>query len=279
MIPILMYHQVAEIPAQLDPLSLAVPPAQFEQQMAFLSNHGYRCFSLPVAVRYLRQGGRVPPKTFVLTFDDGYQNVYSNACPILDRFAFTATIFLVAGRMGLASDWDGQDGILAAPLLSWSEARELVGRGYEMGSHTFTHPRLNNMDDKSAFMEISDSKLLLEDRLDQHVDFFSYPYSSSSTRIERLVEAAGYVAACGGPVSPWSLFRLCRIQCSVGDSRLSFALKACGWYSRFVIARESTPANGLRRCVRALRNQTRTHNFARTETRDDGHAEQPGRCL
>jgi hypothetical protein len=56
MIPILMYHQVAEIPSKLDPLGLAVPPAQFEQQMSYLARNAYHCLSLPEAVGYLQKG-------------------------------------------------------------------------------------------------------------------------------------------------------------------------------------------------------------------------------
>ena len=253
MIPILMYHQVAEIPRKLDPLGLAVPPDQFEQHMSYLKRNAYECLTLPEAVRHLREGGRAPAKSFVLTFDDGYQDVHSRACPILERFGFTATVFLVAGRMGSLSDWAGQEGARSGLLLSWAEARDLARRGFVLGSHTLSHPRLSLLDGQSAFEEIRNSRVLLQDRLDMQVDFFSYPYSDSDARVERLVESAGYTAACAGDSGPWSVFHLWRVPCLRDDTRLSFAFKASGWYNRRIALRESAPGRLLRRSVRNLR--------------------------
>ena len=106
MIPILMYHQVAEIPRNMDPLGLAVPPGQFEEQMRYLERNGYSCLTLPEAVRYFQKDARTPSKTFVITFDDGYQDIFTTVCPILEKFGFAATVFLVAGRVGTqATGW------------------------------------------------------------------------------------------------------------------------------------------------------------------------------
>jgi peptidoglycan/xylan/chitin deacetylase (PgdA/CDA1 family) len=253
MIPILMYHQVAEIPREQDPLGLAMPPVQFEQQMRYLAQNGYRCLSLTQAVRHLQSGRRVPARSFVLTFDDGYQNVYSEALPILERFGFTTTIFLVAGRMGFPSNWWGQEGARSGLLLSWAEARDLGRRGYILGSHTLSHSWLSLLDDQSAFEEIQKSRVLLQDRLDMQVDFFSYPYSDSDARIEGLVESAGYTAACGGNSGPYSTFYLWRAPCLRDDTALSFALKASGWYHRQIALRESAPGRMLRHSVRMFR--------------------------
>jgi len=253
MIPILWYHQVAEIPRKLDPLGLVVPPDQFELQMRYLARNAYLCLTLLEAVRYIRNNGRTPAKSFVLTFDDGYQDIHSVVCPILEKFGFTATIFLVASYMGSPSDWAGQDGARAGMLLSWAEARDLAHRGFILGSHTLTHPRLSMLDDQSAFEEIRNSRVLLQDQLDIQVDFFSYPYSDSDVRIERLVESAGYTAACGGDSKPWSAFNLWRAPCMKDETTQSFALKASGWYHRRIALRESSLGRILRRNVRNLR--------------------------
>jgi peptidoglycan/xylan/chitin deacetylase (PgdA/CDA1 family) len=253
MTPILMYHQVAEVPRKLDPLGLAVPPAQFEQQMSYLARNGYLCLTLPEAVRHLRKGERAPARSFVLTFDDGYQNVHSRACPVLKKFGFTATVFLVAGRMGSPSNWAGQEGVRSGLLLTWAEAQDLARWGIILGSHTLSHPRLSLLDDQSAFEEIWNSRVLLQDRLDMQVDFLSYPYSSSDARIERLVESAGYTAACAGDSGPWSAFHLWRAPCLRDDTILSFALKASGWYHKLITLRESGPGRLLRHGGRNLR--------------------------
>jgi len=253
MIPIFMYHEIADVPRNLDPLGLAIPLTQFEQQMSYLSRNAYHCLSLPEVLRYLQKGDRLPARSFVITFDDGYQDVYTQACPILEKYGFTATIFLVAGGMGTSSNWWGKAGERSALLLTWTEARDLAKRGFILGSHTLNHPRLSTQDDQSAFEEIRNSKILLQDRLEMQVDFLSYPYSDTDNRVERLVESAGYLAACAGNSGPWSIFHLWRVPCLRGDTTQSFALKASGWYNKRTALRESTLGLFLRQNVRAFR--------------------------
>ena len=140
-------------------------------------------------------------------------------------------------------------------LLSWSEARDLAQQGFILGSHTFSHTRLSRLDDYGAFEEIRSSKAMLEDQLAMQVSFFSYPYSNSEARIERLVESAGYTAACAGDSGPWSLFHLWRVPCVRDDTTLSFALKARGWYDKRTALRESVPGQFLRSGVRMFRHR------------------------
>ena len=260
MIPILMYHQVAELPSKLDPVGLAVSPDQFKQQMSYLSRNGYRCLTLTEAVEHFRRGGGAPTRSFVLTFDDGYQDLLSNACPILEKFGFTATVFLVAGQMGSLTNWAEQDGILSRPLLSWAEARVLAQRGFLLGSHTLSHPRLSLLDDQSAMEEIQNSKVLLQEQLDMQIDLFCYPYFDTDERIEGLVESAGYMAACAGNSGPWSIFHLWRVPCLRNDTMRTFTLKVSGWYEKRTALRESAPGLLLRRTVRRLRHRPVIHS-------------------
>jgi peptidoglycan/xylan/chitin deacetylase (PgdA/CDA1 family) len=259
MISILLYHQVAEVPSELDPRGLAIPPDQFEQQMSYLAQNSYQCLTLPEAVQYFQNGKPTPDRSFVLTFDDGYQDFYTVACPILEKFGFTATVFLVAGRMGSLSNWEGQEGPCSGMLMSWAEARDLARRGFILASHTLSHPRLTHLDDQPAFEEIRNSRVLLQDRLDMQVDFFSYPYSASDTRIERMIESAGYTAACAGDSGPWSVLNLWRTQCVRGDTTLSFALKVNGWVNRWIALHESAPGRLLHRNMRMLRRRPAIH--------------------
>lgn len=240
-IPIFMYHQVGPIPEQHDPLGLATPPQQFERQMAYLYQKGYQCLSLGEAVYRLRTGQNQPEKSFVITFDDGYEDLYSTVWPILDKFGFTATIFLVAERVGGESDWEGQNGVSAGPLLSWGQIQELAARGFTFGSHTLTHPRLTSLEEKEAIRQLRHSKLILEDHLEVAVELFSYPYSDRSPHIQELVARSGYRAACGGDRGEWGLFNLWRAQCGRSENLLSFALKAKGWHEHFIRLHEALP--------------------------------------
>ena len=241
MIPILLYHQIADLPRHRDPRNLAVSPELFERQMAYLHRNGYRCMQLSQVVRSIIEGLPQVKKAFALTFDDGYKDVYSTVWPILSDFSFTATIFFVTGCAGRESAWEGQSGSLAAPLLSWSDARDMSRAGLTFGSHTVTHPYLTRLEHAQAARELRESRLMLQDQLDAEGDLFSYPYSAHTPAVRQMVADSGYIAACGGDRGRWGRFNLWRAQCTGKDSWLSFAFKASGQYYRFLQLKRRVP--------------------------------------
>src|SRR5262249_20180626 len=150
---VLMYHSVAEYDD--DPYAITVHPARFAQQMRWLERRGLR----GVAMRDLldRPGsGRVG-----LTFDDGYADFASNVLPVLARHGFTATVFVVAGRMGGQNDWDSEGP--RKPLLTAAQTATLAAAGVEIGSHGLRHVRLSNLDDAELRTEIHESRAVLRD--------------------------------------------------------------------------------------------------------------------
>lgn len=190
-IPILTYHSLNE------PMSvISTAPSVFERQMRWLSERDYRVIPLSVLVRRLRAGEGVPPRTAAITFDDGFLSVYTSAMPVLARFGFPATVFLVTGYCGLRNDWPGQpDAVPRYPLLDWTHIREMDGRGFEFGAHTVTHPRLDRLAPEQVEREIIGSKTQIEDRLGHAVDLFAYPYGRWTPYIRGVVGRA-YVGAC-----------------------------------------------------------------------------------
>jgi peptidoglycan/xylan/chitin deacetylase (PgdA/CDA1 family) len=239
-----MYHQIAEVPDVYDPMGVAMPLSQFEQQMNYLSQANYRCMSLKEAVQKWEKGlqptGSFKPRSFVITFDDGYRDLYTTVWPVLERLGFTATIFLVAGRIGRPSDWDGQNGPRAAQLMSWSEIREMARSGFSFGNHTLTHPQLPCLNDKQAKREILQSKALIEQNLGTTIDLFSYPYTASDDRIRQMVAESGHIVGCGGDRGVWGLYNLWRSECSRYDSMHSFAWKISTWHQRCIWLREQS---------------------------------------
>ncbi len=238
MIPILMYHQIAAVQQDKDPIGIALTPEKFEQQMQYLYKNSYRCLHLSEAGNYWKRGLDLPKKSFVLTFDDGYRDIYTTVWPILDRFGFTATIFLVAEQVGKQSDWQGQSDYLSAPLMSWSEIREMVRYGFAFGNHTLTHLRLPTLNDKQAKREIVHSKNIIEDKMGVEINLFSYPYTAYDIRIQQIVENSGHILACGGDRGQWGLFNIWRTECFGDDSLHKFVLKAKGLYQRKIWLRE-----------------------------------------
>jgi len=261
MIPILLYHQIADIPPDRDPKGLSVPPAEFERQMRYLAGRGYRCLSLRQAVDCFLGIRAAPTKAFVITFDDGFRDLLETAAPILERYDFTATTFFVTGRAGRLSDWDGQSDRLAAPLLRWSQVRQLAVRGITFASHTVSHPRLSKLDPQTLRRELDQSKKTLEDQLGQGVDLISYPYGDFNEQVLATVRECGYRAGCGVDRGRRRIENIWRSQCGAAETHTSFLRKINGWHQRYVWFREqSLIGPPLRRCLHRVRDLGSRHS-------------------
>jgi peptidoglycan/xylan/chitin deacetylase (PgdA/CDA1 family) len=229
-VPVLAYHQVTD--TVLPPLAgrFAVRVAQFEEQMHYLHTQGYRCLSLSDLLRLHAAGAPIAERSFVVTFDDGFHDFYTEAFPILGRCGFTATVFLVTNCIGGASDWDGERGY---PLLTWEQVGDLHRQGITFGSHTCTHPRLVHMTPNAVWREITASKATLEHRLGDAVYWLAYPYGQSTRLIREQAASAGYHAACGVNTGSGGLFNLWRTECLAQDTLSAFAFKLSRRYCCF----------------------------------------------
>lgn len=189
--PILYYHRVSP---DAD-TRVGVTPDRFRAQISGLFRLGFIGITLAEALSY----GDIPTKDgrrpIVITFDDGYEDNYSHAAPILEEFGFRATVYFVAKRLGGRVDWTTDPLWSHYPLMDIRMARELVMRGFEAGSHTLTHPDLATLDDRSAMKEIGESRHCLSDILSCPVTTFCYPYGSFSGHHPSMVREAGYAGA------------------------------------------------------------------------------------
>ena len=192
-LPILTYHRLLKgaPDAVSDPKRIAVSQAQFRSHLKWLKNMGYSCVSLAEHPEQLRNRLAPNPKTFAITFDDGYEEVLSLALPILEEHGFTATVFAVPGQLGGVNAWD--DG--HAKLLSAAQFKELDEAGITIGAHTASHVHLLAVTPAVARREITESKKKLQDMLGRPVTTFAYPYGESTPAVEALVQEAGFEAA------------------------------------------------------------------------------------
>jgi len=178
-IPILMYHSIArDVDDNVHPYYRTVTtPETFEMQMEFLSQSGYEVLTLSKAVGLLQYefncAIRKSPdhlrRQVVITFDDGFQDFYSTAFPILERFGFKATVFLTSGLIGRTF-------LTGRECLRAVEIRELAEKGTEFGSHTINHPQLKGLPMDEIIHELAGSKASIEDIIGSKVSLFSYPY-------------------------------------------------------------------------------------------------------
>ena len=193
-IPILTYHHTEQAPPKGFPMrSLWVTPSSFSTQMRWLSRLGYRGLAMSELMPYLR--GEKKGKVVGITLDDGYQSNVSHALPILKQHGFSATCYVVSGRLGQHNEWDAALGMAKAALMSGEEMRAWLDAGMEVGSHTCSHADLNQLSLAEARHELLQSKSDLENLLQKPVTQFCYPYGHFSPEHEALVSQAGYEAA------------------------------------------------------------------------------------
>ncbi len=192
---VLMYHNIA-IPPSGDGLkSLYVTPGMFRFQMWYLKAGGFRVVPLGKIIDLIN-GKTCPDRLVALTFDDGYLDFYDNAYPVLKRYGYPSTVFLSSDFVGKENVWDCADGLgPRKKLLDWAEIVEMKDNGVVFGSHTKTHPFLTKLSQGEMADEVTGSKKVLEDRLDQSVRFFCYPYGDYNENVVAAVRDAGYLGA------------------------------------------------------------------------------------
>lgn len=229
-LPIFRYHHVCESLPPVSYKNMAISVAHFEQQMSLLYQRGLRCLSLLDVLTNWKQDKPQPERSFVLTFDDGYIDNFENASPILKKFGFTATIFVVVKKVEEGNK----------RYLSWQEIRELAQNQFTFGSHTLTHPRLCSLDNMTIRRELHDSKKIIQDRLGQPVVLLAYPYGESNELIQDIACESGYQAACGVTSGYLTPFNLWRVPINANESELSFYWKSSGGYYRYTWLRETT---------------------------------------
>jgi peptidoglycan/xylan/chitin deacetylase (PgdA/CDA1 family) len=220
--PVLMYHDVGPHRPGSKLNHWRVLPGDFAAQLDLLARRGYR----GVALRDLLDRAEAPERHAVLTFDDGTSGVLERALPLLRARGFSATVFVVSGRLGGVNDWDGETPGTA--LLTAEGVRALATAGIEIGSHGATHRALTGLSDADLAAEIAGSKAALEGVTGAPVVSFCYPYGNFDERVVQAVREAGYRAATviRGGISPdlSDPFRLKRVAVRGTNTLLDFSL-------------------------------------------------------
>ena len=190
-VPILMYHKIAPRPRRVRLKGLYVAPATFKEQLVELKENG---FSACNPVDACHNGQPVP--RIVLTFDDGFRNVFQNALAPLTEGGWHAMQFLVPDCIGKMNEWDLREGEAPEVLMDAVEVRDWLAAGHSIGSHSLTHARLTRLSIRDAREEIIASKKKLEDTFGVPIQHFCYPYGDYNEAVRDLVIEAGYRTAC-----------------------------------------------------------------------------------
>jgi peptidoglycan/xylan/chitin deacetylase (PgdA/CDA1 family) len=192
-VPILMYHRIATAgPPGLKRWRVA--PELFDAHMKALHRAGYQTITLAEWADALDHRRPVQGKRVLLTFDDGYSDFLSAAIPILRRHDFSATLFLVAERIGQTALWDASFGD-CAPLLSWEEIKSLQPIGIEFGAHSCIHQKMTEMASTELAEDTKRTRAILEKGLGVPVPTLAYPYGDQNESVRQVVGEAGTRAA------------------------------------------------------------------------------------
>jgi peptidoglycan/xylan/chitin deacetylase (PgdA/CDA1 family) len=184
------------------PAGLSIEPDAFERQLRQLKKRGYRAATVREAIES-------PPgeRTVAITFDDAYRSVLDLARPILDRLGMTASVYVPTAWPGRDAPmaWPGIDRWLGGPYeheltcMSWDELRGLADGGWEVGSHTRSHPRLPELGDAELDEELAGSRSDCEAGLGRPCDTLAYPYGAVDERVIEAAGRAGYTYAVSLP--------------------------------------------------------------------------------
>ena len=172
---------------------LYVSPERFERQLWTLRRLGLKGVSTSEGMARLRNA--TSRGCVVLTFDDGYADTLTTAAPLLKRYGFTATCYIVSGAIGTYNRWDAEHVGERKLLMSREQLGEWLEAGMEVGSHSLSHPRLHEVPQDVAQHEIDESRAALRNLLGVPIEHFAYPFGAFTTEIVEWVRRAGYSSA------------------------------------------------------------------------------------
>jgi peptidoglycan/xylan/chitin deacetylase (PgdA/CDA1 family) len=235
-IPILMYHKVPEQDLR-SVHKIYVTKENFEKHLRFFRFRRFQTLTFSELVPFW-QGKKswkeFPQHPLLLTFDDGYKDNLTNAQPLLKKYGFRATLFLLADHSITENTWDSNTREPSSAIMTLEEKKQLDPTVFEIGSHGFHHWHLNQISEEDALREMKLSKLQLENDFSRPVVSFAYPFGSTSPRLAELCEKAGYSFAVntdqGGLHMADAPFSLFRVNIFPEDGLWALLKKTSSWY-------------------------------------------------
>jgi peptidoglycan/xylan/chitin deacetylase (PgdA/CDA1 family) len=228
MLAILNYHNVAPVPCGMRMPKLYVSPEQFERQLWCLRRWGMVGVSLSEGVRRLTEGNAAG--CVALTFDDGYADNVLNAAPLLRAYGYSATCFVVSDQIGSYNAWDAERLGGRKPLMTKAQLHTWIDSGFEVGSHSCSHPDLTTLSREAIMNELMESRVALGAITGRSVSTFCYPFGCYNSNVAGCVEQAGYRLAVttqrGRARAIDDPYRLPRVSVNGEKGLLKFLLKA-----------------------------------------------------
>ena len=185
-VPVLTYHKLSRN-GTAD--AMTVREADFEAQMRFLRENGYRVIPLDDLFEFLQFRRQIPARSVVVTFDDGWASVHDIALPILKKYGYPATLFVYTDLI-----------VGSRETLSWEQVGELSRNGFDIQCHSKTHRYLGRKERKETFRdyfeavrkEIVESSRIIRKHTGREVKYLAYPYGDTNHLVVAMTQQEGY---------------------------------------------------------------------------------------
>ncbi|MEI7603503.1 MAG: polysaccharide deacetylase family protein [bacterium] len=210
--PILMYHHIRDYNNSKDPIGtgLSVSPANFERNIKELIASGYTTISFNELIQHVQKGAPLPTKPIIISFDDGYDNNYINAYPIMKKYNQKGSFAIITGYVGNPG------------YMSWDNIKELKNNGNEIISHTVSHADLSTLSEESLKNQLGQSKKDLDTILGQNTETLIYPCGKYNQLVEKIALESGYKLArttkYGTEITKNNLFELSTVRMTNSSS-------------------------------------------------------------
>jgi len=189
---ILCYHAIADLSDDAILADYSIPEPEFVKQLESLVRRGFHFISGEQFYLFLVGKAEVPSQSVLLTFDDCYVSLIEVVAPLLNSYGASAVAFAVTGLASNSNEWDQRIGSCTLPILNQGGLRKLAERGFEIGSHTRTHPSLPRLGPERLREEVEGSAIDIAALGLPTPRFFAYPYGNESPPVRQAVAAAGY---------------------------------------------------------------------------------------
>ena len=234
-LPILLYHRVLKEDPKDSVVGIYVTEKKFGEQLSHLKKNGFKTITFFDVSKALQGDKTLSEKNIILTFDDGYEDNYTIAFPLLRKHDSTAVIFLVTGHG--SNHWDVNKNEPDAPLLAKEQIKEMYNFGIEFGAHTLSHANLTEISHNQLLKEIYNSKIYISKELQIPVISFAYPYGECNKTTKEAVKSLGFefgVATDSGSINFLKdLFQIRRQIIFSHTSLFQFKKKISKWYPAY----------------------------------------------
>ncbi len=186
-IPIFMYHMITDdTPKNPNSEYLYVSPENFDMQLKKMHDSGYKTITFDELSKSIEKDFKLPDKSFIITFDDGYLNNYTEAFPILKKYDYTAYI-------GITSKVIGDPDIYELEYFNYDQAKEMLESGViKFTNHTYSHKDLSKLSEEEILFQITKSREDIYNNLGVYTDVLTLPFGYTSQRVQKIIKDEGY---------------------------------------------------------------------------------------